>query len=92
MADRTVHAESDTRYWSRDYWLAHCEGFRVDSPDGRLGVVELALADEHGEPAGLVVRAGIFGKRLVNVPRECVVEIRPQDARVVVDVDEDIAA
>ncbi len=24
----------------RDHWLGHCEGFRVDSPEGRVGLVE----------------------------------------------------
>jgi hypothetical protein len=24
----------------RDYWLTHCEGYRVDSSDGRIGFVE----------------------------------------------------
>jgi len=31
------------------YWLAHCEGYRVDSPDGRVGVVEhVRLAPDSG--------------------------------------------
>ncbi len=28
---------------SREYWLRHCEGFRVDSPAGELGAVAETL-------------------------------------------------
>lgn len=33
-------APNGKRSFDRDYWLAHCEGFRVESPAGRLGLVE----------------------------------------------------
>jgi hypothetical protein len=26
--------------FDRDYWLSHCEGYRVEASDGRLGFVE----------------------------------------------------
>lgn len=26
--------------FDRDYWLAHCEGYRVDATEGRIGFVE----------------------------------------------------
>jgi hypothetical protein len=29
----------------RDYWLAHCEGYRVNAADGRLGFVEAVRRD-----------------------------------------------
>jgi hypothetical protein len=52
--------------FDRDYWLAHCEGYRVDAEDGRLGFVEAVRAD--GSPDGhlLCVRAGRLGLRLLH--------------------------
>ena len=48
--------------------LAHCEGYRVDAEDGRLGFVEAVRAD--GSPDGhlLCVRAGRLGLRLLFIP------------------------
>ena len=47
--------------FDRQYWLAHCNGFRVDAAEGRLGFVE-----DVGENV-LVVRAGRLGRRLLLV-------------------------
>jgi hypothetical protein len=47
----------DVSPFAVDYWLGHCEGFRVDSCEGRLGFVEAVLGDdETGRPATLLVR------------------------------------
>lgn len=58
--------------------LAHCEGFDVFSPDGRVGVVE-RLGLEHPEGGQvttvLVVRASLFGDRTVDVRLGDVTEI-----------------
>ncbi len=51
-----------------EYWLGRCEGFRVDSQDGRLGFVEAVLdLDETGRPATLLVRGGPSGSLLYAV-------------------------
>lgn len=45
--------------------LCDCEGFQVDSPDGRVGFVERILfedPDTDDAPAALVVRVGLFGR------------------------------
>jgi len=40
------------------YWLSHCEGFAVDSPQGLVGVVEsMVYASDQGQPAYLALRA-----------------------------------
>lgn len=68
---------------SRDYWLGHCEGFRVDSSAGRVGLVEEVVFGGHRDrPDALVVRAGVLGRRLVLVPVEEVEGIRPRKERV----------
>jgi hypothetical protein len=30
----------ETPRFDTDYWLCRCEGFEVDTPEGRLGIVE----------------------------------------------------
>jgi hypothetical protein len=77
----TTHSGSDITYWSRDYWLGHCEGFRVDCPDGRVGIVETVLGDED-EPTALAVREGLFALETVIVPIEDVVEVHPRAERI----------
>jgi hypothetical protein len=52
--------------WSTAYWLAHCQGFRVETEDGVHGFVEEVELRDDGEPTALVVR---FGKRFAHVTR-----------------------
>ena len=64
--------------FDRDYWLCRCEGFRVDSAEGRIGFVrELRFDSRQEGPDLLAVRAGLFGTRLLLVPVEEVEEILP---------------
>lgn len=68
----------------RFYWLCRCEGFRVDSPEGRLGLVEAVMFRVRpDEPDALIVRAGVLGRRLVIVPIEDVADVVPRRQRVV---------
>jgi hypothetical protein len=49
-----------------DYWLRRCEGFHVDSPDGRVGFVEeVRYASRLDRPD---VIAGGGGDRAANAP------------------------
>jgi len=82
----TTHAETDLTYWSHDYWLGHCEGFRVDAPDGRVGIVEAVLSDDDDEPTTLVVREGLFALRTIHVPVTEVSEVRPRAERIILSV------
>ena len=67
-----------TQAFDRDYWLCRCEGFRVESGDRRLGVVEgVRYRRFHDRPDQLVVRGGLLGTRVAAVPIEDVLEIDP---------------
>ena len=51
-----------------DYWLGHCEGFFVDSREGRVGIVEEVRFSAHPDlPEALAIRAGALGGRRVLV-------------------------
>jgi hypothetical protein len=69
---------------NRDYWLQRCEGFRVDSPDGRVGFVEeVRYASRSDRPDVIVVRAGLLGRLLLIVPVGEIAEIFPREKRMV---------
>lgn len=64
-------------------WLGQCEGFRVDSPDGRIGFVVGVLAGAgRARPEVLAVRAGLFGRRLLLIPTRCVESVVPRRRRI----------
>jgi hypothetical protein len=80
-----VLAESGLRVGNSQfgYWLRRCDGFRVDSPAGRVGyVVELRYGSSSEEPDAIVVRAGLFGRVLLIVPAGEIGEIVPRERRV----------
>lgn len=68
--------------FDRDYWLSHCEGFRVDTTGGRLGLVEELRPGVDREGDVLAVRAGLFGRRIVLVPTTEVDFIVPRAERI----------
>jgi len=74
--------DTDQQFWSRDGWVGHCEGFRVDGPEGRVGVAEAVLGHQE-EPSTLAVREGLFAFRTVYVPFEQVAEIQLCAERIV---------
>jgi hypothetical protein len=66
-----------------DYWLCRCEGFLVDDPRGRLGVVtEVRFHSRHDRPDELVVQGGLLGNRVSVVPVSEVVALVPRQARI----------
>jgi hypothetical protein len=65
------------------YWLRTCEGFRVDSKNGRVGVVEEVRLAADKEPEALAVRTGLFRLRLEIVPVSDVERVIPRRKRVV---------
>jgi hypothetical protein len=68
----------------RDYWLCRCEGFEVESPRGRTGVVEgVRFLSRVDQPDLLEVRAGLFGRQLLLVPAEEVEGIFATEERLV---------
>ncbi|MGH3043782.1 MAG: hypothetical protein ACRDM2_03555 [Gaiellaceae bacterium] len=80
-----VHSDTDLEYWARDYWLGHCEGFRVVDEDQRLGFVD------EDEPEELVVRGGLFANRTYRISVEAVLTIEPRTERVVLRPDRELA-
>ena len=75
-------AESGLRAGSSQfgYWLRRCDGFRVDSPAGRVGfVVELRYGSSSEEPDAIAVRAGRFGRVPLIVPAGEIEEIVPSE-------------
>ena len=67
----------------REYWLSHCEGYRVESPGGRVGLVEeVHCAPESRRAESLAVLAGMFGRRRLIVPVSEVDAIVPHAERI----------
>jgi hypothetical protein len=72
---------SDPRTTSFDHWLCRCQGFRVSSPAGPVGVVEeLRFLSRVDRPDALAARAG---RRLLIVPVEEVADLIPGEQRIV---------
>jgi len=68
----------------RDYWLCRCEGFWVDSPAGRIGLVDgLRFLSRIDQPDLLEVRGGALGRRLLLVPTDQVDQILFSEGRLV---------
>ncbi len=68
-----------------DYWLRHCEGFRVESSRRRLGVVECVPAADALDGAEVVaVRTRGLRSRTMMVALDDVVEVRPSECRLIV--------
>ncbi len=69
--------------WSRVYWLDHCEGFHVEGPRGRVGVVEGVGRGGDGQPTSLMVRYGLLRRRVREVPVDEIAELDPRDLLIV---------
>lgn len=68
-----------------DYWLGHCEGFRVDGPEGRLGVVDhLVYRSRADRPDVVAVTSGVWRMRTAEVLVSDIVAVLPAQARLVV--------
>jgi hypothetical protein len=71
-------------FWTIDYWLRHCEEYRVWDASGPLGYVEAVLMNEDDEPHSLVVRVGSVSGELVTWPVEAVESLDAATERVFV--------
>ena len=80
---RTVPVPEERPVFERDYWLGHCEGYRVDGPGGRIGFVE-EVRENRADPTAplLAVRAGRLGRRVLIVPAGAVEFIVPRARRI----------
>ena len=82
---RGATASGLSSFQDRALALRRCEGFRVDSPNGRIGLVEsLRYSRSIDEPDEIEVRGGWLGRRLVMVPADEVDQIFVEEGRLVV--------
>lgn len=56
-------SQAQAKTFDRAYWVAHCEGYGVESKRGRLGFVDEVR--ENGDRTTIAVRAGLLGRRLL---------------------------
>jgi hypothetical protein len=76
--------------WTDDYWLRHCEGFRVDTLDGHVGYVdEVVCSDATGAPLALRVRCGFGAGGIVVVRVDDVLELHQDGGSILVRVERD---
>ncbi len=69
--------------FDRDYWIAHCEGYRVDGHDGRIGFVEEVRPNPANPHSPLLaIRVGALGRRLIVVRADDVHSIVPRSERI----------
>lgn len=65
-----------------EYWLGHCEGFTVQSPQGQVGVVEsVVYAADAPRPAYLAVTSGRLRLHTALVPCGEVVSVDARQTR-----------
>jgi hypothetical protein len=81
-----------TQPLDREYWLEHCEGYRVESPGGCVGLVEEVRGGEQGGTRSLAVLAGMRGLRRLIIPISEVDDIVPRAQRIVLRPGARIAA
>jgi len=70
--------------WGTDYWLRHCEGFRVTTEDGETGFVDAVDLTPQGDAKALIVRFGREFTRSVRVPAGAVEALDPVVETIVV--------
>ncbi len=75
--------EREESMFDRDYWVCHCEGYRVDGHAGRIGFVE-EVRNDPSEPSRklLAVRAGLLGRRVVVLSADEIEFIVPRAERI----------
>ena len=70
------------------YWLARCEGFRVEAPAGRLGTVSALRWESRADrPDRLVVRTGLLNRRELELQPAEIERIVPGQKLVVLKRD-----
>jgi hypothetical protein len=66
------------------YWLCRCEGFRVEAPEGRVGLVDgVRFRTRLDRPDVLLVRVGRLRHRLLSVSVAEIAELLPAEGRII---------
>lgn len=87
--DSTERPSFNSSTYDHDYWLSRCKDFQVFSPQGPLGVVqEIRYSSRQDRPDVLVVRSGLFGRRVLVIAVERVQEIIPREQRILLRPEE----
>ncbi len=82
-APTTNPTQEDTSCWTHEHLLRHCEGYRVDAPDGHSGYVEeIVFLPDESTPIGFLVRGG---SSLTFVSVQQIRDFSPRAQRIVVD-------
>ncbi len=82
---RVVEKPTEHSCWTANHLIAHCEGFRVESNEGKLGYVEeVVWAPDGSEPLALRVRSASGERGLVTMVLEGVLELHPNSELIVV--------
>lgn len=80
-----MNAHLEHSCWSAEYLLTHCEGYRVESPRGIRGYVELIVrAPDQSKPGALLVRPASHGTRPFLITTDDVLELCPDTESIVV--------
>lgn len=80
-----------TSCWTSDYWLRHCEGYRVFAGDEAIGYVEEVELGRDDEPEALVVRLGDVFTHLLTVGVDAVESFDPAGERLFIASLADLA-
>jgi hypothetical protein len=73
-----------TPRFDTDYWLCRCEGFEVETPEGRLGIVEwLVFRSRHDRPDALAVQTGHVLHRAVFIAVTEIAHVLPEEGRII---------
>ena len=74
------HRESDS-----NRWILHCEGFRVEDPEGQVGIVVAVIYDPSArwdKPSGFTVRTTTGA--VVTIPLEDIEDVLASEGRLLV--------
>jgi hypothetical protein len=83
-----MSAESEDRHRDEadsNRWILHCEGFRVEDPDGHVGVVVAVVYDPSARwdrPSGFTVRTATGGA--LTIALEDVEDVLASEGRLLV--------
>jgi len=77
--------QSGWHSWMPEYWLCHCEGFKVETPRAdHVGFVEeVVWSPDYSFVEGLVVREGFGDGEKLTLPVEQVLSVRPEASLIV---------
>jgi hypothetical protein len=77
-----------TPRFETDYWLCRCEGFEVETPEGRLGIVDwVVYGSRHDRPDTLSVQTGHVLHRSVLIAVADVESVLPDEGRITLATD-----